>query len=126
MTPLRIVLIGCAAVLAFDTAGAIAAEANDFDYEALWPGSFLIYAATAFLTARAAGNVRGGALAGLALAATDATFGWAISWLIGPGAPDPADRDAATVVVAALLVAATGAIIGAVAGLAGRRAARPA
>ena len=103
---------------------ALSAEALDFPYEALWPVSSLIYATTAFVAARVGGNALAGLLAGLAVAGTDATLGWALSWAIGPGEPEPDDRGAAVVVATAVTVAASGAAIGLVAGLAGRRQAR--
>ncbi len=114
---------GGAAVVALDILTSLASEAFGFSYGALWPLSLLIYGATAFVAAKLVARVGAGVVAGLSVAATEATLGWAISWLIGPGQPSPEDRAAGAVVAVALTVTATGAAIGLVAGLIGKRAA---
>ena len=111
------------AIVALDTVACLTAEAFDFSYGALWPLSFLIYGTTAFVAAKLVARVRAGLLAGFSVAATDATLGWAISWLLGPGQPSPENRAASAVVVVALTVAATGVVVGLIAGLLGRRVA---
>ena len=113
---MRWIVVGCIAVVLFDTIASVAAEGLDFEYGNLFPISFAIYGVTAFVAARAERSVRIGVAAGAAVALADATAGWAISWAIGPGAPDERERDVATVVATALLVVATGAAIGLVAG----------
>ena len=109
---MRWILIGCASVVLFDAVGALAADLLDFEYALLLPISFAIYLVTAFMAARAENAVRAGALAGACVALADGTVGWAISWAIGPGAPDPSDRAAGPVTATALTVVATGAAIG--------------
>lgn len=121
MSAKSIVAVGCVAVLAFDATAAIAAETFDFSYSRAWPTSLLIWGGTAWAASRAAAEVRAGALAGLAVAATDATVGWSISWLIGPGMPDADDRGAGALVATVIAVALMGGAVGALAGFLGRR-----
>ena len=87
--PIRPVLLGAVAVLALDTAGSFASRAFGFDYALLGLVSVMIYGATGYAVARRADRgaaVRAGAIVGI----VDATLGWGISWLVGPGRP-PAD-----------------------------------
>jgi hypothetical protein len=121
---LRTVVVGgCAAVIALNSLSSVASEAFGFSYTALWPISLVVYGAIAFVAARLVARVGAGVVAGLSVAATEATLGWAISWLIGPGQPAPEDQAAGAVVAVALTVTVSGAVIGLVAGLLGKRAA---
>lgn len=119
---MRIALLGCVVIVAFDALASVAAETFDFSYASLWPVSFALYALFAFLAARRAGSLTAGVTAGVLVAATDATLGWAVSWWIGPGAPDASDRDAGNLVFAALFVVSVGAALGLLGGWLGRRA----
>ncbi len=120
----RWLVIGPIVVVAFDTLASVAARTFDFDYDSLWRLSVLLAVAIAFLAARDTGLVKAGVFAGLALEFANSTVGWAVSWLIGPGAPAPADRQALPIVLAALAVTAVGAIEGFVGGWLGARFAR--
>ena len=83
----RIALIGAAAVVAFDTLASFAARSAGIPYVWASLGSLFLYAAVGYLAARTSLNrqVRAAALAGLAVGLTDATVGWFVSWVIGPG-----------------------------------------
>jgi hypothetical protein len=85
----RVVLYGALAVIVFDAIAAIASLQLGFEYSAAIPGSYMIYATTGFFAWKTSGW-KGAALTGLLLGLVDATIGWGISWLIGPGKP-PAD-----------------------------------
>ncbi len=116
---------GCVTIVAFDTVWALLADGFDLSYQVLWPLSFLIYGATAFVAARQVASARAGALAGSFVAMVDAAIGWPISWAIGPGRLD--DPSVAEVVATALLaVPLTGAIVGFFAGALAQRFARTA
>ena len=122
--PVRILVLGgCVAILALDLVTALASEAFDFSYSALWPVSLLIYGTTAFLASKLVARVEVGVLAGVCVAGTEATLGWGISWLIGPGQPSPEDQAVATVIAVAFVVALGGALVGLIGGLLGKRAA---
>lgn len=88
--PIRPVLLGLVAVLVLDTAGSFAARAFGFEYGLLALVSAMIYGATGYVVARRADR-RAAVRAGAILGSIDATLGWGISWLIGPGRL-PADQ----------------------------------
>jgi hypothetical protein len=77
--------IGIAAVLVFDTLASLASVALHFPYAYASFGSVLIYASIGFTVFRR--NGLGSAIvAALLVESVDATVGWGISWVIGPGA----------------------------------------
>ena len=89
----RILLLAVGAVLLLDTLGSLASRAVPFEYSWLMFGSVVIYTVTGMAVARAAetDKVRQAWRAGMILGFVDATLGWAISWVIGPGRVDPAE-----------------------------------
>lgn len=119
----RWLLIGAVSIVLFDVVTALAARPMGFEYGSL-PGlvvSTAIHAVPAFLAAREAKSIRIGVLVGAGIALFDATFGWAASWLIGPGAPaDPAFRTPEMVALAIVVVVGIGAVLGLIAGLLAR------
>ena len=85
--PVRSIIIGgMLAVVLYDAVGSAAAKALGFSYELLIPGSLLIYGAVAALAAAQRDWVVG-FFAAIAMAVTDLTLGWAVSWAVGPGRP---------------------------------------
>ena len=112
---MRWVLVGCVGIVAFDALGATAAEQLDFPYQYLFAMSFAIYGTVGFLAARETGRAKAGGIAGATVAFVEATVGWAVSWLIGPGEPE-GDYRVSTLVGTAAVVVAAGAVIGLVAG----------
>jgi hypothetical protein len=74
-------------VVLFDAGGSFASKQLGFSYALLVPGSVLIYGTTAALIARRRDLILG-LLGAIALALTDLTAGWAVSWWIGPGRPE--------------------------------------
>jgi hypothetical protein len=120
MRPMRVALLGCGVVVAFDALASLAAEGLDFEYANLWPVSFAIYGLVAFLVARRIGSMKDAVGAGALVALADATIGWAVSWWIGPGAPDPGDDDLASIAFTVVAVVVTGAVLGVFGGWLGR------
>ncbi len=114
-TVVGVILAGAAAILTFDTVGSLAARRFGFSYPRLMPGSFLIYLLVG-MAAASAGSLAVSAFAGAIVGLVEATFGWAISWRIGPGrVPDEhasISRILATVVTVTLLGACFGAVGG--------------
>ena len=85
MTPyVRVLLLGGGAVLVFDAVASLASVALSFPYWYAAIGSCVIYLVVGGAAARYA-SVRLSALAGALVGLVDATLGWAISWVIGPG-----------------------------------------
>jgi hypothetical protein len=123
MRPMRGALLGCGVIVAFDALASLAAEGLDFEYANLWPVSFAIYGLVAFLVARRMGSLTAAVGAGALVALADATIGWAVSWWIGPGAPDAGDDDLASIAFTVVAVVATGAVLGLSGGWLGRRSA---
>ena len=110
-----VVTIGVLAVLALDTIGSLASRRFGFKYGSLTLFSWALRIGTGFFAARY-GSLKLSFLAGGFVALIDATLGWYISWIIGPGRP----KDNVTVESMAwtvLIVTLVGASLGYVGGL---------
>jgi hypothetical protein len=118
-------VLGSAAVVVFDILASLASRQFGFAYARASFGSYLIYLAIGFFAARAsASNAIGvAALAAGIAGVVDASAGWAISWALGPGRlPDGIQMTAALWIGIALFVVGVASAVGAVGGIAGRRA----
>jgi hypothetical protein len=120
-----ILIGGMVAVVVFDALGSAVSRQLGFSYALLIPGSLLIYGVVAALVARRRDWVTG-LLSAMAMAITDLTLGWAVSWLIGPG--KPAGGFTVVTIVGAIITAFVGAglagSIGAWLGIRGLRSSR--
>ena len=110
----RGILYGAGAVLAVAAVGSIASRALGFDYNLLAPIAFIIYAGVGAWVATADRVVRA-AIAGGVVGVIDATAGWSIAYLVGPGRPQVGERITFlglfnTTLFIAILAAATAAI----------------
>lgn len=116
----RVTLSGAVGVIAFDTIASLASRMTGVAYGWAIIGSLALYAGIGFSAARSVKSttIRMAALAGLLLGLTDATCGWAASWVIGPGRVEglTVTRWLST----AVFVASMSAGIAAVGGVAGR------
>jgi hypothetical protein len=86
MTPRQTLLIGSTSVVVYDAVASVASTALGFRYGLASIGSLALYAAIGAFAARTKSrsfSLAAGAIAGL----SDATAGWGILWLIGPGRP---------------------------------------
>lgn len=120
------IIISCVAIVAFDAFGALAAKALDFEYGG-FPGilvSTAIYAIPAVMLALDGHGLRVTSLASATVAFVDATVGWAVSWLIGPGAPPVDSRSAEAVALTVTFVVIVGALVGLTAGFIAARVGR--
>ena len=121
MSPtMRAALLGAAAVTVFDAIAAAAARYFGFPYGNAALGSWLIYAAVGFAAVRLGAGIGGGVAAGALTALADATLGWAVSWVMGPGRPPGGALTpgmwaaaAASVIAMGAVVACLGATVGA-------------
>jgi hypothetical protein len=123
LLPGRTILAGMAGVVAFDAIAAFASRALGFPYTRAAIGSYLFYFAVGFFAARAsrASPLRGAAVAAALVALTDASAGWWVSSLIGPGRPTESVELTVTRWAGVALAVVTFAVaIGTVGGLVGR------
>ncbi len=83
----EVALIGAVTVISFDAVAAVTSRATGVAYSRFTLGSCIIYAGVGYLAARSAlqGQLGTSALAGIIVGFTDATVGWTLSWIIGPG-----------------------------------------
>ncbi|SRR5258707_10342379 len=87
MQPIILVLVvGAIAVLVLDTIGSFASRRFGFNYGSLRVISWVLRIGTGFFAARY-GSISLSVLVGGIVAFIDATLGWYISWIIGPGRP---------------------------------------
>jgi hypothetical protein len=83
----RGMLYGGAAVLALSLIGSLASQTLGFEYSLLAPVSLIVYVAIGAYVGLGA-RVSQAAIVGAVVGLIDATLGWAISWVIGPGRPE--------------------------------------
>jgi ascorbate-specific PTS system EIIC-type component UlaA len=107
-------LVAAATVIVFDALGATASRVVGFNYESLFPVSLLIYATAGYLAARR-GGIKAALLCGVIVGLTDATVGWAVSWLIGPGRSSGLENLSELEYTLAVIMAAAAAVLMAVA-----------
>lgn len=110
----RTIAAGGIAVLAFDAMGSYASHRFGFAYTNLVIGSLLIYVLVGVAAAGHTGSIRAGSVAGEAVAAIEATLGWAISWQIGPGRIPDRQATPAGIATRIIAVIAIGTICGAI------------
>ena len=118
----RIVMLGLLAIVTFDVLASVASRALNFWYPYATVGSWLIYATVGLLAGRAT-SVSAAAVAGAAVGFVEATLGWGVSWLIGPGRVGADIPTVGAVALIIVVVTLVGAGIGALGGVAGRRSA---
>jgi hypothetical protein len=74
------------AVVAFDAIASVASLKLGFAYTTAAWGSYVIYVAVGFIAARW-GGISAALKAGAVVGLVDASAGWGVSWIIGPGHP---------------------------------------
>lgn len=115
----RAIIGGAVAVLMFDAAAAWASLVFGFPYGSVAIGSWIIYAVVGFVAGRYSG-VLAALVAGVAVGLVDASAGWAISWMIGPGRVPGAELTAARWTAAAIYVSVIAGVAATVGGVIGR------
>lgn len=114
-TIILVLIVGSFAVLMLDTIGSIASRQFRFRYSSLSIISCIFWFGTGFFAAWY-GQLLLSLLAGGIVAFVEATLGWYISWLIGPGRPK--NKLSHTVIgKIVLIVTLKGAAIGFIGGL---------
>lgn len=120
----RVVSIGAVTIVAFDAIASAASKALGFPYAHAIYGEMLIYLAVGYFAARSTGNVGRAALAAGMVGAVEGTLGWWASWIIGPGRlpGNPSGVEFALELAwGFVFVVGIASVVGAIAGLAGRR-----
>jgi len=119
----RVIAGGVVTVLLFDVMASVAARVLPFPYARASVGSYFIYLAVGFIAARAAGHSRAreGAIAAAVAGFADASAGWALSWIIGPGRPPNGTISPIQWAVTAAVVVLFAALIGFLGGAVGAR-----
>ena len=118
MKPANVLLFSCLAVVVWDAAASVGSLVLGVPYANASVGSFLIYLVAGFLAARIK-SCSFSLVVGLAAGITDATLGWGVSWVLGPGRL-PAGSFTATqllsasgsVIVVAMALAGIGGLVG--------------
>lgn len=117
----RIVLIGSAVVLAYEVTASYGAQSLGFPYWRALYGTWVIYCAVAFLAVRATNSIGSAALAAAIVGLVEATLGWGIAWLIGPGRTADGSISAAGAFLAIGMVTLVAGSLGAIVGLLARQ-----
>lgn len=110
----QVILIFGLIAIVFDGIWSVVARAKGYSYSKGTWVSFLIYAFAGGVATKN-GNFNSGLIAGIGVAAIDATLGWWVSWVIGPGRlPDNISKAARprAIVQAIILVIFMGALLG--------------
>lgn len=111
--------MGAVVVLVFDTIASFASLALGFEYSDAAAGSVVIYAGIGYFAYRV-GGIGASLKAALLVEVVDATLGWGISWVIGPGAPDQEEMTVVILAFTMLLLFAFAACCGLLGGGAAR------
>ena len=112
----RFILIWAAGVLVFDLIASITSLLAGIPYGWFSIVSAAIYLTVGYVGARRFG-LRKAVLAAITVALVEATLGWGISWVIGPGqTTDPEFSTAAIIVTGVLLAPVLGGITGFIGG----------
>ena len=115
----QITAIGAAGIIGFDVLASFTSRNLGIPYSYGVLGSWLIYAMVGFSIGRIAPVAY--ATAGAAnVALAEATIGWWLSWIIGPGRPKSVTLTPTQIAVTVVTAVAVGGIIGAIAGAIGR------
>jgi hypothetical protein len=115
----RVALLGMAAVVIFDAIASLASLGLGFNYVYAAFGSMVLYGTFGYWTSRVTA-ITFGSLVGALLGLTDATFGWLVSWTLGPGRLEPGALTPQSWAETALQVVAVAAICGLIGGVVGR------
>ena len=80
----RVALVGMGAVIVFDAIASLASLRIGFNYEYSAYGSMLLYGAFGYWAGRVR-TIPFAAIVGALMGLVDASLGWAVSWILGPG-----------------------------------------
>lgn len=120
LTPFRrIAFLGMGAVIVFDAIASLASMSIGFDYMYSAFGSLLLYGAFGYWAGRVL-TIPIATVVGALMGLTDASLGWAVSWILGPGRWEAGLLSPTTWVLTALQVVAVAALCGLLGGVLGK------
>ena len=105
----RVALLGMFAVVVFDAIASLASLAIGFNYEYSAFGSLLLYCVFGYW-ASSVRTILFASIVGALMGLTDASLGWAVSWILGPGRWEPGLLTLPTWALIALQITAVAAI----------------
>lgn len=117
----RLATIASAGILVFDTMASLLSRATGFEYGLFALGSLAIYGLVGAAAYRLRGSVGLATMVAGVVGLTEATLGWYISWMLGPGRPTVGSMAIPAYIVTGVV---TTLVIAVLAGQAGARLAR--
>lgn len=112
----RIVFLGGIAIISFDALASVASQQLGFAYSTASIGSGILYIGIGFIATRATGLISRAALAAAIVGVVEATLGWWVSWIIGPGRSPAGPPSVLQLLTVIASLAGVGAIVGAFGG----------
>ena len=116
---LSYLIIGIICVLLIDTIGAFLSKQFSFNYKSLSVLSFMVYAVIGFLVGQESSLIYV-VIVCMALGFFDATIGWKLSWVIGPGKLPPEYSNKSYIIRAIVTVSFLAGTIGYIAAMSAR------
>ena len=115
----RVALVGMGAVIVFDAIASLASLGTGFNYEYSAFGSLLLYGAFGYWAGRVR-TITSAAFVGALMGLSDASLGWAVSWILGPGRWESGIPSLTTWALIALQIVAVAALCGLLGGVLGK------
>jgi hypothetical protein len=116
---IRVAILGMISVVVFDAIASLASLAIGFNYEYSAFGSLVLYCAFGYWGSRVR-TIAFAPFVGALMGLTDASLGWAVSWILGPGRWEPGLLTLPTWALLALQVTAVAAFCALLGGVVGR------
>jgi hypothetical protein len=119
----RVALLGMASVVVYDALASLASLGIGFSYAYSAFGSLVLYCAFGYWASRVR-SILFAATVGALMGLADATLGWAVSWVLGPGRWEVGTLSVPAWALVALQVGAVATLAALVGGVVGRHVLR--
>jgi hypothetical protein len=116
MTPHSLLLLSAASIVFYDALAAIGSRTMGFPYALASVGSVVLYVVIGAVAARLRSR-QFGFIAGATTGIVDASGGWWVSWLIGPGRPSSGSINLTQWLVTAAVVATVACLLAGISGV---------
>jgi hypothetical protein len=114
VVPIKTALLGMSVILVYDVLASVISLQAGLPYESFSFGSLLLYFVFGLLAFRTS-SLLGSLLVGASMGFAEATLGWYLSWIIGPGRPN-VQFSPFEITFAIVFVTITAAVIGLIGG----------